>query len=31
MFEILLYAMSISALIGLWVVIILVLSTWRDF
>lgn len=31
MFEILLYAMSISALIGLWIVIILVLSTWRDF
>lgn len=31
MFEILLYAISISALIGLWVVIILVLSTWRDF
>lgn len=31
MFEILLYAMSISALIGLWVVIILVLSSWRDF
>ena len=31
MFEILLYAMSISALIGLWIVIILVLSTWKDF
>ena len=31
MFEILLYAISISALIGLWIVIILVLSTWRDF
>ena len=31
MFEILLYAMSISALIGLWVVIIFVLATWRIF
>ena len=30
-FEVLIYSMGISALIGLWIVIILILSTWRDF
>lgn len=30
-FEILITAMGVSALIGLWIVIAMVILTWRDF